>query len=222
MKFVKPLQLQAYEKLKAMITDGELQHNTIYSETKISQELGISRTPLRDAVQRLSQEGYIDVIPSKGFRIHEMTEEDLTETCQIRSALEGFCVVELAKKFETPEAARIFCELELLINKQQEICDHSHSTAEFAIYDDLFHEKIIMSLNNKMIADTFESYHYRMSSQTIVSLEITGRMEATISEHRDILNFMKIGAIGRSYKASLLHLEKAKEIIQLNTALQQD
>lgn len=47
-------------------------------------------------------------------------------------------------------------------------------------------------------------------------------MEATISEHRDILNFMKIGAIGRSYKASLLHLEKAKEIIQLNTALQQD
>lgn len=218
MKFVKPLQLQAYEKLKAMITDGELQHNTIYSETKISQELGISRTPLRDAVQRLSQEGYIDVIPSKGFRIHEMTEEDLVETCQIRSALEGFCVVELAKKFERPEAIRIFYELETLIDKQQEICDHSHATTEFAVYDDLFHEKIIMSLKNKMIADTFESYHYRMSSQTIVSLEIEGRMEATIAEHRDILNFMKIGAVGRSYKASLLHLEKAKGIIRLNTA----
>lgn len=47
-------------------------------------------------------------------------------------------------------------------------------------------------------------------------------MKTTISEHRDILNFMKIGAIGSSYKASLLHLEKAKEIIRLDTALQQD
>ncbi len=215
MRYVKPLQLQAYEALKEKIANGELLHNTIYSETKISQELGISRTPLRDAVQRLSQEGYIDVIPSKGFRIHEMTERDLIETCQIRSALEGFCVTELAKNCQKPDSIRLFFELETLIQRQQEICNQSHSAAEFAIYDDLFHEKIVMSLQNQMIADTFESYHYRMSSQTIISLEVEGRMEETIAEHKDILNFMKIGAIGRSYKASLAHLEKAKSLIKL-------
>lgn len=215
MRYIKPLQLQAYEALKEKISNGELLHNTIYSETKISQELGISRTPLRDAVQRLSQEGYIDVIPSKGFRIHEMTERDLIETCQIRSALEGFCVTELAKNCKTRAAIRLFMELETLIQQQQEICSQSHSAAEFAIYDDLFHEKIVMSLQNQMIADTFESYHYRMSSQTIISLEVEGRMEETISEHKSILNFMKMGAIGRSYKSSIAHLEKAKSLIKL-------
>ena len=219
MRYVKPLQLQAYEALKEKIANGELLHNTIYSETKISQELGISRTPLRDAVQRLSQEGYIDVIPSKGFRIHEMTERDLIETCQIRSALEGFCVTELAKNCQKPASIRLFFELETLIQRQEEICSHSHSAAEFAIYDDLFHEKIVMSLENQMIADTFESYHYRMSSQTIISLEVKGRMEETIAEHKDILNFMKMGAIGRSYKASLAHLEKAKSLIKLVSSI---
>lgn len=217
MRYIKPLQLQAYEALKEKIANGELLHNTIYSETKISQELGISRTPLRDAVQRLCQEGYIDVIPSKGFRIHEMTEKDLRETCQIRSALEGFCVTELAKNCKTPEAIRVFFELESLIQRQHEVCSRSHSAAEFAIYDDLFHEKIIMALQNQIIADTFESYHYRMSSQTIISLEVEGRMEETITEHEEMLKFMRIGAIGRSYKASLAHLEKAKSLIKLAT-----
>ena len=143
----------------------------------------------------------------------------MIETCQIRSALEGFCVTELAKNCQKPASIRLFFELETLIQRQEEICSQSHSAAEFAIYDDLFHEKIVMSLQNQMIADTFESYHYRMSSQTIISLEVKGRMEETIAEHKDILNFMKMGAIGRSYKASLAHLEKAKSLIKLVSSI---
>ena len=57
MKFVKPLQIQAYERLKSMIIQGDFQPSLIYSETKVSQTLGISRTPVRDAIQRLAQEG---------------------------------------------------------------------------------------------------------------------------------------------------------------------
>lgn len=87
MKFAMPLQIQAYETMKNMILNGEFQPRTIYSEAKTSKQLGISRTPIRDAIQRLAQEGYLDVIPSKGFRIHELTEQDLVETCQVRCAL---------------------------------------------------------------------------------------------------------------------------------------
>ena len=87
MAVVKPLQIQAYEQLKQMILDGHFLPDTIYSETKTSKELGVSRTPMRDAIQKLEQEGYLDVIPSKGFRLHKMTEDDLLETYQIRCAL---------------------------------------------------------------------------------------------------------------------------------------
>ena len=88
---------QAYEHLKKMITEDQLSYQEIYSETKLSRELGISRTPFRDAIHRLVQEGYIDIIPSKGFRLHQLTKKDVVETFQVRSALETYCAMEITR-----------------------------------------------------------------------------------------------------------------------------
>lgn len=84
---MKTLNEQAYEHLSTMIIENQLSYQKIYSETKLSKEIGISRTPFRDAVHRLAQEGYIDIIPSKGFRLHQLSEQDVMDTFQIRSAL---------------------------------------------------------------------------------------------------------------------------------------
>ena len=62
-----PLNEQAYQHLQKLILSNRLSYGQIYSETRLSRELGISRTPFRDAVHRLAQEGYIDIIPSKGL-----------------------------------------------------------------------------------------------------------------------------------------------------------
>ena len=64
-----PLNEQAYNYLQKLILENHFSYQEVYSETKLSKELGISRTPLRDAVHRLAQEGYIDIIPSKGFML---------------------------------------------------------------------------------------------------------------------------------------------------------
>ena len=61
------LQSQAYNTLKEQILSNILTPGTLYSETRISKELGISRTPMREALQCLSQDGYITIIPSRGF-----------------------------------------------------------------------------------------------------------------------------------------------------------
>ena len=60
-----PLQIQAYNYLKEMILSGRLDPEVLYSETRMSAEIGISRTPMREAIQCLSQDGYITVVPSK-------------------------------------------------------------------------------------------------------------------------------------------------------------
>ena len=83
-----PLNEQAYNYLQKLILENHFSYQEVYSETKLSKELGISRTPLRDAVHRLAQEGYIDIIPSKGFMLHQMNRKDVNETFQVRSALE--------------------------------------------------------------------------------------------------------------------------------------
>ena len=71
-----PLNEQAYNYLQKLIMENHFSYQEVYSETKLSKELGISRTPLRDAVHRLAQEGYIDIIPSKGFMLHQMNRKD--------------------------------------------------------------------------------------------------------------------------------------------------
>ena len=70
-----PLNEQAYNYLQKLIMENHFSYQEVYSETKLSKELGISRTPLRDAVHRLAQEGYIDIIPSKGFMLHQMNRK---------------------------------------------------------------------------------------------------------------------------------------------------
>ena len=102
---------QAYEHLKKMITEDQLSYQEIYSETKLAKELGISRTPFRDAIHRLVQEGYIDIIPSKGFRLHQLTKQDVTETFQVRSALETYCTMEITRTHTSRKAKRLFREL---------------------------------------------------------------------------------------------------------------
>jgi DNA-binding GntR family transcriptional regulator len=216
MQFVKPLQIQAYEHLKQRILDGELDSDCIYSETKIAKDLGFSRTPMRDAIQRLSQERYLDIIPSKGFQIHTLSERDLIETYQIRCALEGFCTVQLAKDYEKPEAQSVIRTLEALLSQQEAVIETSHSILHFTELDRQFHAAMVHYPNNSVITDTYDNLRHQIEDQTRLSLAREGRLEETLQEHTAIFENIKIGAVGRTYKAILAHLEKPKEIIQLN------
>ena len=91
---------QTYLHLQKLIINNYFSYHEIYSETKISKELGVSRTPFRDAIHRLAQEGYIDIIPSKGFMLHQLDKKDITETFQVRSALECYCTMQICQEFE--------------------------------------------------------------------------------------------------------------------------
>ena len=95
------LQVQAYDYLIDLIKQGTLQENTIYSLNQMAKEAGFSRTPFRDAVLRLEQERYLDILPSKGFILHKMTREDIVETYEIRSAIEVFCFKQLSLHLDT-------------------------------------------------------------------------------------------------------------------------
>ena len=90
-----PLQEKAYQYLKEKINRGELEHGKFYSETKMAAEIGISRTPFKDALVRLSQDRYIDIVPSRGFCLHALSLQDITNTYQSRTAVEGFCALTL-------------------------------------------------------------------------------------------------------------------------------
>lgn len=213
MKYAKPLQFQAYDALKAMILNGTFVRGVTYSETRISQELGFSRTPVRDAIQHLAQEGYLDIIPSKGFCIHDMTKSDLIRIYQVRCALEGFCAVQMAEESQTLLAQKAIRKLSSLLHAQESVINTSQSIEEFVEYDSEFHHQIVSYLNNSDISNLFDSFRFQIDQIAARSLASEGRMEETLQEHRAILDSIKIGAVGRCYKAVLAHLGRPKDII---------
>ena len=203
---------QAYEHLKKMISDGDLSYHKIYSETKLSKELGISRTPFRDAIHKLVQEGYIDIIPSKGFRLHQLTRQDVTETFQVRSALETYCTVEITRTSTTKKAKRLFSELHFIMEEMKEILENSQSIQDFCTYDFQFHTSIIHYLENEQFSAIFDTFMYRMQRLAQMSLSHPGRMKDTYDEHLAILNAMETGDMTHIYDITLRHMNVPKGI----------
>lgn len=207
-----PLNEQAFLHLKNMIINNELSYQEIYSETKLSKELGISRTPFRDAIHRLAQEGYIDIIPSKGFRIHKLTKQDVDETFQVRSALECYCTYQIAKEANTRKAKKLFKELDRIMDELTEILNTTQSIEDFCEYDFLFHNKIIDYLQNEQFTSVFAAFMYRMHKLAELSLAHKGRMQDTYDEHMAILTAMKEGDTMHIYEITLKHMDTPRGI----------
>ncbi|MBS7006823.1 GntR family transcriptional regulator [Anaerostipes sp.] len=187
MKSTQLLQSKAYDYLKDLILNDKLEHGVIYSQKKVAEELGISKTPLRDAVLRLEQERYIDVYPSKGFMIHEMMEDDIRETYQIRNAIETFCLKQLVADFDSPNAQKCLIDLRAKIKQQQNLIETNGSSEEFARIDCEFHQSIVEFLENTAMLHLYEEYMHRIFWQNVLSFTREGRMQETIGEHKGIM-----------------------------------
>ena len=212
---MKPLNEQAYDHLQKLITDGQLSYHEIYSETKLAKELGLSRTPFRDAIHRLAQEGYIDIIPSKGFRLHQITERDVIETFQIRTALETYCTMQIARDVKEKNNANLrpfFKELDWLMENMKEVMENDQGIDEFCEYDFRFHRKIIDYLENEQFSAVFASFLYRMKRLAKLSLQHEGRMAQTVEEHRAILDAMKNGDTEHIYEITMVHMDRPRGI----------
>lgn len=205
-----PLNQQIYEELLQMILTNKLTYGTFYSETKIAQDFNVSRTPMRSALDRLSQEGYIDIIPSKGFCLHKVSKEDIIEIYQIRSAVEGFCAHNIAEN--CTNHIQLFEELNILLNRQKDILDNSGTIEDFFTFDRQFHEKIVNALDNDVFNKLFKQYIFSTKMLALSSLKHKGRVKQTFQEHTEILLGMESGDANRALSATLKHMENPKYI----------
>ena len=102
------LQMQAYDSIKNGILNGELEPGQLYQK----QNCGKMDFPKNgEALQCLSQDGYITIIPSKGFMIRQLNEKDMKDSIQIRCAIEGFCTTVIASQTDTKEGKELLRSL---------------------------------------------------------------------------------------------------------------
>lgn len=219
MEIRNPLQIQAYDYLKKMILSGKLEPDVLYSETRMSAKLGISRTPMREALRCLSQDGYITIVPSKGFMLRSLNEQDMEESIQIRCAIEGFCVQVIAAEADTKKGQKLLKELEQLLDKQEKLlsikdeddktersAENGAALEEFMEYDHQFHRALVNYVENREFKQTFQRLMYLIHLTTAKALSIPGRLEDTMREHQLFYSYLKDGDGDSAYKLMMVHL----------------
>ncbi len=204
---LKVLQQEAYQYIKDRILSGSLTFNEIYSESQIAREVGISRTPVRDAVHLLYQEGYLDILPNKGFTLHKMTEQDVMETYEVRCAIEGYCCRKLAGQKQTGAGKKLAAKLEASCRRQEEIFSASRDPETFSQEDQHFHWLLVEASENDAFQEFFRQYMYKLQRLAALSLQKPRRMEETLAEHRRILQAILEGDPAEAYQAALDHIQ---------------
>lgn len=91
------LSQRAYQSLRNAIRDGAIVHGVFYSEKDLADRLGISRTPVREALIELAREGLVTIAPQRGFQLHSLSHAEQEEVYELRLAIDTFVVEKLAK-----------------------------------------------------------------------------------------------------------------------------
>ena len=216
----RPLQESAYNYIRDKVLAGQLQPNVLYSETRMAAELNISRTPMKDALVRLSQEKLIDILPSKGFRLHQMSGEDILQTYQARTAVEGFCAMQLARNRRTPAGADAIRRMEGILSAMDQFLQRESGgedqMAALLEYDLQFHQALVDFSGNDELRQLFNSYHSRLYFFALEAFQTEGRLQMAREEHQAILKAVldQDDPVGiQAYLAVMRHMEATRDIM---------
>ncbi|MBQ3479949.1 MAG: GntR family transcriptional regulator [Clostridia bacterium] len=186
----KALNTIAYEHLRRMIYSSELEFNKFYSETKLAAQLSISRTPIRDALNRLAQERYIDILPNRGFRLHTPTQGDIYEAFHVRMMIESYCAKIVSRHYPDAPARTTVARMEDAMDMQRNLLedDTSYSLGQFWLDDIAFHKATLEYLNITSVIKQYESFMYIFMPHHLIRESDTHQKQpATLERHRSTL-----------------------------------
>ena len=196
------LNQKVYRVLKEAIIKGFLEPGTKLLESKIAEEMHVSRTPVREAMQKLVAEGFVKTTPNQTMVVTEVSLEDVKEVLQIRGVLEGLAASIAAKKInrqEIDELEKIVTQMSLYIIKKDLL--------SYCKVDDEFHDLILNICGNKwiiQIRDNLGNFIYRFR---IKSLSVLGRLKCSLEEHRAIMESLKERNSEEADRLSKIHME---------------
>lgn len=204
----------AYQKMIEMLNTGSFKADTTYSERQISAQIGISRTPFHSALVRLEREGYVDILPSRGFTLHHITQKEMQGIYHMRCALEFHCCSILMRDYHERlvRAVDMVKAMQKNIDGQEKVCKTTGDIPQFNAFDYEFHACPVRYIDQPDFADIFHRYTFWILNLSARSLETSGRMPVALGEHRAILEAVKKNELTALYDAEFAHYKNAFEI----------
>lgn len=195
---------QVFEKLENDIIHGVYARGEILTELKLVEELGVSRTPIREALRRLEQERLIEE-SGKGSRVLGITEDDLLDIMNIRERVEALASYYAAVNIND-EGRR---ELSHIVDLQ-DFYYSKWDVEHLRRVDDDFHDAICRISGRSVIADTLQPLHRKTRRYRKLAMEDKSRAGVTMAEHRAIYEAIMEGNAELAAKLTGEHIANAK------------
>ena len=192
---------RVYAHVKERLLDGTFPGGSLLSENELSQQLGLSRTPVRQAFVQLEAEGLLELYPKRGALVVPVAASEIEDVFEARLLVEEHCARRAANA-----GARLVADLEPLIAEQEQaVAQGATGMAEFARADRHFHRAIVHAAGNAILTRLYDALRDRQQRIATVSLARNpGDAERFVTEHRGIVE-----ALGRGDAADAAHLVSA-------------
>ena len=182
-----PLRDVVFNTLRDAILKGELEPGERLMEIRLAERLGVSRTPIREAIRKLELEGLVIMIPRKGAEVADITEKSLRDVLEVRKALEELAVQLACEKITQEELE----ELEKAGENFKKVLNRSKDITEVAEADVRFHDVIYMATDNQKLIHLLNKLREQMYRYRVEYLKNPDVHEQLIQEHEEIVYHIK-------------------------------
>jgi DNA-binding GntR family transcriptional regulator len=203
------LKEQAYERLKHGLLNGDYPPGTFLSERQLAENLGMSKTPVKAALERLESEGFITVSPQQGIVVRELSVHEIADLYEIRAALESYTLKALAGKMKPDQVARVHENL-----RAYAALRNTGRVAEGVELDAEFHMQFVEFLGNGEILRVVTQLREKMQRVVTQVFRLSPtRIDTSYDEHTAIAAAVIDGDGSRAAELIVRHLELGKQLI---------
>lgn len=197
-----PLRDVVFNTLRKAILTGQLKPGDRLMEVHLAKRLGVSRTPIREAIHKLEQEGLVTMIPRRGAEVARITERSLQDVLEVRRALDALSVELACERITTEQIGELARACE-----QFEQATHSGDTAAVAKADVAYHDIIVKAAGNRRLQQLVNNLAEQMYRYRFVYLKDISQHEMLVKEHQEILQYIRQRDKERAAQAARKHID---------------
>jgi DNA-binding GntR family transcriptional regulator len=201
----KPLRELVFDSLREAILLGRLKPGERLMEVQLADEMGVSRTPVREAIRKLELDGFVVMIPRKGAYVASITLKDIADVFEVRAALEGMAAGLAAERITEDEME----QLERSLLKEARL--DSEGISNFVDNDTLFHEMIYSASRNKQLQHIITHLREQIQRFRTTSLSQPGRTRESLDEHKKIVEAITSRDVDSARNLAREHIENAEQ-----------
>lgn len=218
-KKLSPIRLDSYqplrevvcETLREAICDGILEPGERLMEIQIAEELGVSRTPVREAIRKLELEGYVIMLPRRGTYVANLSIKDINEVYEIRASIDALAAGLAAERITDDELE----QMERMLVATVEAFDKGDMD-RVVEYDTKFHDVLYCASRNARLVGIINNLREQLTRFRSISMAYPGRMKKTMEEHGRMVEAIAQRNVELAQQLARQHMENSEQALLLD------